>query len=98
MSEMASDPLRNHLVYPADRRMWLHIRRPYLLVAVAAALLPVAAAWIYYFVFGLPVLAPSPRHVQASIDNPIGFPAWLRLTHFVNLSLMLLLVRSGLRF
>ena len=96
MSEMASDPLHNHLVYPADRRMWLHIRRPYLLVAVAAALLPVAAAWIYYFVFGLPVLAPSPRHVQASIDNPIGFPAWLRLTHFVNLSLMLLLVRSGL--
>ena len=36
------------------------------------------------------------RHVQASIDNPIGFPAWLRLTHFVNLALMLFLVRSGL--
>jgi hypothetical protein len=54
MSELATDPLHNHLVYPADRRMWLHIRKPYLLVAVAAALLPVAAAWIYYFVFGLP--------------------------------------------
>ena len=26
MAEMATDPRHNHLVYPADRRPWIHLR------------------------------------------------------------------------
>jgi len=96
MAEMATDVLHNHLVYPTDRRLWLHVRRPYLIAAAVLALAPVVAAWVYYLMFGLPQLAPLGRHVAENVAHPIGFPAWLRLTHFVNLSLMALLVRSGL--
>ncbi|MFM8932366.1 MAG: cytochrome b/b6 domain-containing protein, partial [Gemmataceae bacterium] len=94
MGEMAENVRANHLVYPEDRRMRLHVRLPFLVLAVAAGVLPVVAAWGWMLVFGLPEMAPSPR--VTSPDDPIGFPAWLRLAHFVNLVLMVLLVRSGL--
>ena len=96
MAEMATDPRRNQLTNPPDRRLWVHIRTPYVLALLAAAVLPIAAAWAYYFLCGLPELAPSPRLVEPYASNPSGFPAWLRLSHFVNLFLMVLLVRSGL--
>ncbi|HVU87938.1 MAG TPA: molybdopterin-dependent oxidoreductase [Pirellulales bacterium] len=97
MSEMASDPLHNHLVYPADRRPWFSVRWPYLVAGVVLALGPVIAAWIYYFAFGLPELPASPRVVEPYASNPHGFPLWLRASHFINLFLMVLLVRSGLQ-
>ncbi len=96
MGEMAENIRGNHLVYPADRRMWVQVKLPFLLLALAAVVLPVAAAWGWLLVFGLPEVGPSPRVAAPSSDNPIGFPAWLRLAHFVNLLLMVLLVRSGL--
>lgn len=94
MGEMAENIRANHLVYPSDRRMWVQVKWPFLLLAVAAAVVPVAAAWVWMLAFGLPELAPSPRVTYP--DDPVGFPAWLRLAHFVNLVLMVLLVRSGL--
>lgn len=56
----------------------------------------VVAAWIFFLLFGLPELPASPRLVEPSASNPHGFPLWLRASHFVNLFLMVLLVRSGL--
>lgn len=94
MGEMAENIRANHLVYPSDRRMWVQVKWPFLLLALAAAVVPVAAAWVWMLAFGLPELAPSPRVTYP--DDPVGFPAWLRLAHFVNLVLMVLLVRSGL--
>lgn len=96
MAEMATHPRLNHLVFPTDRRLRLRVGRTYLVLGAFAALAPLAAAWGWYLAFGLPTLAPMGHHIPAAVDNPIGFPAWLRLTHFVNLSLMVLLVRSGL--
>lgn len=94
MGEMAENIRANHLVYPEDRRMRIHVRLPFLVLGAVAAVLPLAGAWVWMLVFGLPVLAPSPRITYP--DDPVGFPAWLRLAHFVNLVLMVLLVRSGL--
>ena len=96
MAEIASDPRHNHLAYPADRRQWIRVRAPYVVAAMVFAVLPVVAAWIYFLLFGLPELPPSPRLVEPSASNPHGFPLWLRASHFVNLFLMVLLVRSGL--
>lgn len=94
MGEMAENVRANNLVYPADRRMWIHVRLPFLVMGVLAAVLPVVAAWVWWLAIGLPEIAPSPRLVNP--DDAIGFPAWVRLAHFVNLLLMVLLVRSGL--
>ncbi len=96
MAEMANDRWQNDLVYPEDRRLRIRVRGKFLIFGAVAVLLPVVGAWAYYLLFGLPELPPSPRIVDPSASNPHGFPAWLRLSHFVNLSLMLLLVRSGL--
>lgn len=97
MGEMADNPRGNSLVYPADRRLSLRVRFPFLVAALVAGSLPVLAAWIWYGLFGLPEIAPSPRLIEPSASgDPIGFPAWLRLAHFVNLFLMVLLIRSGL--
>ncbi|RLS49798.1 MAG: hypothetical protein DWH88_01905 [Planctomycetota bacterium] len=63
-------------------------------MAAMAAVGPVVAAWGWMLVFGLPEIPPAPRVV--AVDDPSGFPAWLRLAHFANLVLMVLLVRSGL--
>jgi len=94
MSEMAENVYKNHLAYPEDRRMWVQVKWPFLAMAAMAAVGPVVAAWGWMLVFGLPEIPPAPRVV--AVDDPSGFPAWLRLAHFANLVLMVLLVRSGL--
>jgi hypothetical protein len=38
-----------------------------------------------------------PMITSVTPTEPYGFPAWLRLTHYVNLLLLVLLVRSGLQ-
>lgn len=96
MGEMAENPGANLLVFPADRRLWLHVNRPFLILALAAGAAPVVAAWAWFLAFGLPEMGAGPRVTEPSASNPIGFPAWLRLAHFVNLFLMVLLVRSGI--
>ena len=74
----------------------MHIRFKTLLLLVSPLLLLVAAAYIQWGSVGLPlpsslVLAP------ATTVEPYGFPAWLRVTHFVNFFLLILLIRSGLQ-
>jgi thiosulfate reductase cytochrome b subunit len=71
----------------------MHIQRKTLLLLVLPFLLPVAAAYFQWAMFGLPPVS-IPR---ASGLEPQGFPAWLRVTHYVNFLFLVLLVRSGLQ-
>jgi thiosulfate reductase cytochrome b subunit len=74
----------------------MRIQRNVLVLLAAAVLLPVAAAHVQWAVFGLPQIQASPETV-AGDTMPAGFPAWLRITHYVNFLLIVLLIRSGLQ-
>ena len=60
-------------------------------------LLPVAAAYVQWGVLGLPALPPGPATTPETVMGPYGFPAWLRITHYVNFLFLILLIRSGLQ-
>jgi sulfoxide reductase catalytic subunit YedY len=66
-----------------------------LLPIVFPLLLLVAAAYIQWGTVGLPALAPSPVLTPAMAVGQYGFPAWLRITHYVNFLFLILLIRSG---
>ena len=72
--------------YPQDRRQAIWMRPPLLILVCAIALGVVAAAWGQFLLFG---------QLHNSHVKP-GFPAWLRLAHFANFLLMMLIIRSGL--
>ena len=80
--------------FPPDRRFRIHIRSKEALVITLVVVIPIAIAWIQFLVFGLPSVSVSPP--RALPDQPHGFPAWIRLTHFVNFFFLMLLARSGL--
>ena len=82
------------MTFPADRRFRFWIRPSMVIVFAVLALAPVAVAWMQYGVAGLP--AVSGRLDPASAEGPHGFPLWLRSAHYLNLLLMVLMVRSGL--
>ena len=46
---------------------------------------------------GLPALPHGSTPTPETAVGPYGFPAWLRITHYVNFLFMILLVRSGLQ-
>ena len=60
-------------------------------------LLLVAAAYIQWGTIGLPAVPPIRTSAAEMATEPQGFPAWLRVTHYVNLLFLVLLVRSGLQ-
>lgn len=62
----------------------MRIRRTALLLLILLIGFPVAAAYLQWAVFGLPPVPASPR-VVSETAMPHGFPAWLRITHYVNL-------------
>ncbi len=94
---MSSDhPKENPVHYPSDRHVRIWIRPSVLGFFLVLALLPVAVAWGQYLAFGLPALPLVPAQYPESANDPHGFPAWLRLTHYVNFLFLLLLARSGL--
>lgn len=77
--------------------MRIQLRTLAVLTALPAA--AVVAAYLQWAVLGLPAPSPIP---SAALDAPAsaaphGFPAWLRLTHYVNFLFLILLVRSGLQ-
>ena len=74
----------------------MRIRRDALLLLLAVVLLPIAAAYVQWAVFGLPQVPPSPEAAPEA-TTPHGFPAWLRITHYVNFLFIVLLVRSGIQ-
>ena len=81
--------------YPADRRLVARFQPGALAVCAALVLVPVGLAWAQYLAFGLPT-DPSARLVAPTAADPQGFPAWLRIGHWVNFFFLVLIVRSGL--
>jgi methionine sulfoxide reductase catalytic subunit len=75
----------------------MRIQRKTLFVLSAPFVLLFAAAYIQWAVSGLPVLPSNLSVTAETATEPSGFPAWLRITHYVNLLFMVLLVRSGLQ-
>jgi DMSO/TMAO reductase YedYZ molybdopterin-dependent catalytic subunit/thiosulfate reductase cytochrome b subunit len=75
----------------------MHIRLKTLLVIVSPLLLLIAAAYIQWGTVGLPPVASSLTLTSETAAEPYGFPAWLRITHYVNFLFLVLLIRSGLQ-
>jgi methionine sulfoxide reductase catalytic subunit len=72
------------------------IRRKELFILAAPVLLLFIVAYLQWAVAGLPEIPPADTALAGAIA-PSGFPAWLRVTHYVNLLFVILLVRSGLQ-
>jgi methionine sulfoxide reductase catalytic subunit len=87
-------PTHDEMAFPADRRLRLWVRPSALALFAALAMAPVVAAWVQYAVAGLPTVS-GPRD-PASAEGPHGFPLWLRAAHYLNLLLMVFMIRSGL--
>jgi thiosulfate reductase cytochrome b subunit len=69
--------------------------RPQIVVLVLSPLaLMIATAYLHWGLFGLPPIPESPPLPFAPDD---AFPAWMRITHYINLFFMLLIIRSGLQ-
>lgn len=77
--------------------MTMHIRLKTFLLLVSPLLLLVAVAYVQWGTVGLPVLPVSPTMTPETAVGPYGFPAWLRITHYVNILFLILLIRSGLQ-
>ena len=75
----------------------MHVRRKALLLLVAPLLVLVAAAYIQWGTVGLPPVSLDPTWSPVTTTEPHGFPAWLRITHYVNLLFLVLLIRSGVQ-
>lgn len=75
----------------------MRIRLKTFLLIVSPLLLVVAAAYVQWGTVGLPTLPTSPTMTPETAAEPHGFPAWLRITHYVNFLFLILLVRSGLQ-
>ncbi len=70
----------------------MHFRRTFLLVIVTPLAFAIGAAYVEWAVAGLPSIA------EISYDpGPHGFAAWVRITHYLNFLLLVLLARSGLQ-
>ena len=75
----------------------MRIRRKTLLLLVSPFVLLFVAAYFQWAIFGLPSVPPTPTVIPEAAVEPHGFPAWLRITHYVNFFFIILLVRSGLQ-
>lgn len=92
----SENPKENPVHYPPDRRLRIRIRPPALVLFLVVALLPFAVAWGQYLEVGLPEVLVGPWAHPDSANVPHDFPAWLRITHYVNFLFIILLLRSGL--
>lgn len=75
----------------------MRIQLKTLLVFVVPVVILVAAAYIQWAVAGLPSIPIIPTPAFGTATEPFGFPAWIRITHYVNFLFMILLIRSGLQ-
>lgn len=91
---MSANPKENPVHYPADRRFRVRIGPTLPLLFIALVVLPWLAACGQFVVHGLPAIPRRPP--PEIIAEPYGFPVWMRLAHYTNLLLMVLLARSGL--
>ena len=75
----------------------MHLRLKTFLLIVSPLLLVVATAYVQWGTVGLPTLTTGPTMIPETAAEPYGFPAWLRITHYVNFLFIVLLIRSGLQ-
>ncbi|MBS1681146.1 MAG: molybdopterin-dependent oxidoreductase [Bacteroidetes bacterium] len=69
--------------------------KPRVFVIILVLLLStVGVAWIQYLIAGLPQDPTLALPTEA--QSPKGFPAWVRLSHWVNFFFLSILIRSGL--
>jgi DMSO/TMAO reductase YedYZ molybdopterin-dependent catalytic subunit/thiosulfate reductase cytochrome b subunit len=73
------------------------IRLSTLLPLVLPVVVLIVAAWVQWLTVGLPAVPPVRHWTEQTAPGPYGFPAWIRVTHFINLLFMVLLARSGLQ-
>src|SRR4051812_41459231 len=73
----------------------MRIRPTTLLLLISPLVLPVVVAYVQWATVGLPAVPPVPLPPDTAAAQ--GFPAWLRVTHYVNFLFIILLVRSGLQ-
>jgi DMSO/TMAO reductase YedYZ molybdopterin-dependent catalytic subunit/thiosulfate reductase cytochrome b subunit len=66
-----------------------------MLVFASPLLLAVVGAYVQWITCGLPAIPPGAQ--PPPVGQPQGFPAWLRITHYVNFLFLILLIRSGLQ-
>lgn len=81
--------------YPKDRRQFIAVKSYMLVILGIIILVPIGAAWLQYLLVGLPEVTAFIITPATSAD-PIGFPAWLNLSHWVNFFFLILIIRSGL--
>jgi len=77
--------------------MTMHLRLRTFLGLASPLLLLVAAAYVQWGAVGLPPVPSIPTLAPETSSEPYGFPAWLRITHYVNFLFLILLIRSGLQ-
>lgn len=82
--------------YPKDRRQTVWVRPSLLISACVLILIAFAIAWGQYLLNGLPYVHAETMAEMKQSSLPSGFPVWLRLAHYANFLLMLLILRSGL--
>jgi|ERR1035437_577390 hypothetical protein len=75
----------------------MHIKIRTLLFLVFPVLILFAAAFLQWGLAGLLALPQIPELTQATAIHPYGFPNWLRITHYINFLLIILLIRNGLQ-
>jgi DMSO/TMAO reductase YedYZ molybdopterin-dependent catalytic subunit/thiosulfate reductase cytochrome b subunit len=75
----------------------MRVGRQTLVVLASPLVFLFVAAYVQWVVFGLPSVPPNPTVIPETATEPSGFPAWLRITHYVNFLFLTLLVRSGLQ-
>ena len=96
MTMPSENPKENPINFPPDRRFRIWIRPSVMVLFLVLILLPVAVAWIHYLAVGLPEVPVIPQQPPELANDRDGFPAWLRITHYVNFLFIILLLRSGL--
>lgn len=73
------------------------IRLSTLLPLILPIVIAIIAAYVQWLTVGLPAVPLVRHYTPQTATQPYGFPAWIGLTHYVNLLFMVLLARSGLQ-
>lgn len=75
----------------------MHIRRKTLFLLASPFVFLLIAAYVQWIILDLPLLSSLPIVNPREMAAPFGFPAWLRVNHYINFLFLVLLVRSGLQ-
>ncbi|MEO6908673.1 MAG: cytochrome b/b6 domain-containing protein, partial [Abditibacteriaceae bacterium] len=89
------DKKEQAVLYPEDRRLVMFLKTYIWVILGIVILIPIGVAWFQYLVFGMPA-NPSAYFPPLTHADPTGFPAWVRLSHWVNFVFLTLIIRSGL--